>query len=69
MQYGDMGFTDKNLSQKEGLAWSAAGFMAMIVGLFVFVNNPHGVVVCLVGISAVLVGYYQWSPFKAIGLG
>ncbi len=62
-----MGFGDKNLSEREGLMWSAGGFTAMIMGLFIMIMSPIGVVVAAVGLAAVAAGLYRWSPIKALG--
>lgn len=61
-----MGVFKNNLSANEGLAFVLAGYAAMLAGVFIFVIQPWGIVVFLIGILSFLAGYYQWSPIKAL---
>lgn len=55
-----------NVSEKEGLWRIAAGFVAMIVGLFLFIFTPAGVLVSAVGLLAFLSGFFGWCPVAAL---
>lgn len=63
-----MPLLEKNLSNSEGLFWIAGAFICMIVGLFIFVINPLGVVFTIIGLCAFGIGYHHTNPFSGLTL-
>jgi hypothetical protein len=61
-----MAFSDRNLGDREALMRVAAGFAGMILGLFIMIVVPMGMVVSAVGLIAVAEGYYRWSFLRAL---
>jgi uncharacterized protein YqgC (DUF456 family) len=61
-----MAFSDKNLGGAEALMRVAAGFVGMIIGLFIMVLDPRGLLISVVGLYAVGEGYYRWSLIRAL---
>jgi hypothetical protein len=61
-----MGIFEENMSDKDSMGWVVAGFVTMILGIFVFVSNKYGVFLSLVGVFAFLAGYYRWNPTRAL---
>lgn len=61
-----MALFERNLSDREALIWVFSGFMGLVVGLFIFLNAPIGIVVCIIGLSAFAIGYYSTNPFKGL---
>jgi hypothetical protein len=57
---------EPNMSQTEGLIWAAAGFADLIIGLFMFITSPWGLVMFTIGLSAFGIGYYRYNPFKGL---
>ena len=47
----------------------AAGFAAMIIGLFIMILDFKGVVVSAVGLYAFGEGYHRWSLLRALRSG
>ncbi|MBD3388046.1 MAG: DUF2892 domain-containing protein [Candidatus Altiarchaeales archaeon] len=62
-----MGLFERNLTDHDRLVREAAGFAAMIVGLFAMFVSPIGIAICLVGLYSVAEGYYGvsvWSNLR-----
>jgi hypothetical protein len=57
---------EANMSSSEGFFWAAAGFVDLIIGLFIFVTSPWGIVLSFIGLAAFAVGYYRHNPFKGM---
>ena len=60
---------DKNMSGRESLMLVASAFMAIILGIFVFVVSPWGVVIIAIGLATFACGYYQVNPLTALSRG
>jgi|GEM_PF-5634920 len=57
---------EANMSDKESNYWMIAGFAAMIVGLMYFIIRPEGIIFGIIGLSAFGIGWFRWSPLRAI---
>jgi len=64
-----MAFFERNLDSTEAMTRVAAGFAAMIIGLFIMILDFKGVVVSAVGLYAFGEGYHRWSLLRALRSG
>jgi predicted membrane metal-binding protein len=62
----NMGLFDKNVGERDALRWIAAGYVALVIGLFTFITSPWGSVVFTVGLTAFFIGFYRCNPFLNI---
>jgi predicted cobalt transporter CbtA len=61
-----MGFSDKNLNQKQSMTRCAIGFALIFVGVILLAVNIVGILFCIVGFIVFLTGYYEFCPVHRI---